>query len=87
MFKFKQIGNSGSLLKLLQNYLSNRIQCMFLNGSCSDYSGIESGVPRGSVLSPILFLARNIKSNFKFFANDTMLFSSVKYAEISADYI
>ena len=63
---------------------------MVLNGSISEYSGIESGVPRGSVLGPLLLLLyindleRNIKSNIKFFADDTMLFSLVKDPDISA---
>ena len=61
---------------------------MALNGSYSDYSSIESGVPQGSVLGPLLFLVyinpeRNIKSNIKLFADDTMLFPIVKNPEIS----
>ena len=68
------------MLKLFQNYLSNRKQRVVLNGSCSDYSSIETGVPQGSVLGPLLLLVyindleRNIKYNVKFFADDTMLF-------------
>ena len=71
-FKLKQNGISGNLLKLFQNYLSNRKRCVVLNGAYSDYSGIESGIPQGSVLGPILFLIssndleRNINSNIKF---------------------
>ena len=53
IFKLKQNGISGSLLKLFRNYLSNRKQCVVLNGSSSDYSGIESGVPQGSVIGPL----------------------------------
>ena len=64
---------------------------MALNGSNSDYAITESGVPQGSVLGPILFLIyindleKNIKSNIKLFADDTMLFSIVKDLVISAN--
>ena len=64
---------------------------MIINASYSDYSIIESGVPHGSVLGPLLFLIytndleRNIKSNIKFFADDTMLFSIAKDSVISAN--
>ena len=91
IFKLKQNGISGSLFKLLANYLNNRKHRVVLNGSCSDYSEIESGVPQGSVLGPLLFLIyindleRNIKSNIKCFADDTMLFSIVKDPVISGD--
>ena len=91
IFKLEQNDVSDNMLKLFQNYLSNRKQRVVLNGSCSDYSSIESGVPQGSVLGPLLFLVyinnleRNIKSNVKFFADDTMLFSIVKDPKISAN--
>ena len=40
IFKLEQNGVSGNMLKLFQNYLSNRKQRVVLNGSCSDYSSI-----------------------------------------------
>ena len=52
IFKLEQNGVSGNMLKLFQNYLSNRKQRVVLNGSCSDYSSTESGVPQSSILGP-----------------------------------
>ena len=83
IFKLKQNGVSGKLLKFFESYLTNRKQRVALNGSFSDYASIESGVPQGSVLGPLLFLVyindleKNILSNIKFFGDDTMLYSVV----------
>ena len=84
IFKLKQNGISGSLLQLFENYLLNRNQRVVLNGSLSNYSVIESRVPQGSVLDPLLFLIY-IKSNIKFSAGDTMLLSIVKSPVIPAE--
>ena len=56
LFKLKQNGVSGKLLKFFESYLQNRKQRVSLNGFNSEYSVIESGVPQGSVLGPLLFL-------------------------------
>ena len=71
---------NGKLINLLKSYLSNWKQRVLINGSESDWGQIESGVPQGSVLGPLLFLIYindleiGIKSHIKFFADDTSLF-------------
>ena len=75
---------SGKLLSFFTSYYSNRKQRVAINGFYSEFAEIESGVPQGSVLGPLLFLVyindleRDIISNVKFFADDTMLYSIVK---------
>ena len=56
VFKLKQNGITGNLLKLFKNYLQDGKQRVVLNCTSSENSLLESGVPQGSVLGPLLFL-------------------------------
>ena len=91
LFKLKQNGITGNLLILLKNYLSNRMQRVLINGSASEWGVVESGVPQGSDIGSLLFLIyindleNGIKSQVRFFADDTSLFSIVQDPNISAN--
>ena len=76
---------------LLQSYLSDRKQRVVLNGCTSDTGEIQSGVPQGSVLGPLLFLIfindleTDIVSHVKMFADDTMIFDVVRDLHLSSE--
>ena len=76
-------GVEGQFLSLLGNYLENREQRVILNEQTSEWKKINSGVPQGSVLGPLLFLIYindlpdGLTSICKIFADDTSLFSKV----------
>jgi hypothetical protein len=49
------MGFSGPALHLLKSFLSDRMQQVRINDTLSSLKNIHSGVPQGSILSPILF--------------------------------
>ena len=57
---------------------------MVLNGTTSNWRGLNAGVPQGSVLGPLLFLiyindpTDNISSQMRLFADDSSLFTRVE---------
>ena len=56
LFKLKSYVVQGEFISLLECFLSNREQRVILNGQTSDWRKINSGIPQGSVLGPLLFL-------------------------------
>ena len=93
LYKLKSMGISGELIKLLENYLSNRLQRVVLNGQTSPWRPVLAGVPQGSILGPLLFLIyinhlpNRLKSNAKLFVDDTFLFTIVKDKNESANIL
>ena len=80
LFKLGKLGLNGGLLEWFGSYLSNRKQREILNNATSKIGTINAGVPRGSVLDPLLFLVfinditENIGTYIRLFADDTTLF-------------
>ena len=73
----------GDLLNILSEFPRNRKQRVTLNGQSSSWANVNTGVPKGSILGPLLFLIYindlpdGLSSNAKLFADDTSLFSVV----------
>ena len=78
--KLHHYGIRGLPLQWFESYLSNRKQCVGIGDTISEIKTIKCGVPRGSILGPLLFLLyindiTNSSTLLKFllFADDTCL--------------
>ena len=59
ILKLKQNGISGNLLKITEDFLSNRYQRVVQNGQSSSWIAVNAGVLQGSILGPMLVLVHN----------------------------
>ena len=54
--KLDKYGIKNKEYRWFQNYFINRVQCLKLNGSRSNWLNVENGASQGSVLAPLLFI-------------------------------
>ncbi len=78
--KCKALGIEDKVLSWITAFLTNRRQCVNINGTASDWSDVVSGVPQGSVIGPVLFvifindMPDNITNFISLFADDAKLY-------------
>ena len=78
--KCKALGIEDKVLSWITAFLTNRRQCVNVNGTTSDWADVESGVPQGSVIGPILFvifindMPNKIQNFISLFADDAKLY-------------
>ena len=79
--KLHSYGLGGNILHWIENFLLGRRQRVRLNGICSEWAPVTSGIPQGTVLGPCLFvmyindLPRDLVSGVKLFADDAKIYS------------
>ena len=56
LHKLDHYGIRGTTLNWIQNFLTNNIQKVVVDGSSSESARVRSGVPQGTVLRPLFFL-------------------------------
>ena len=85
--KLWSYGIRGSIHRWIEDFLTERLQRVLINGNPSEWNRVTSGVPQGSVLGPILFvvfvndLPEVTSSTAQMFADDTKLYRHVDTIE------
>ena len=86
--KLEKYGIVGMSLQIIKSYLTNRTQCVEIEGNRSEYRDVDIGVPQGSILGPLLFLIYIndfpkicTNSSCILYADDTAIFFENENAE------
>ena len=89
--KLYSIGFSQTALDLVESFLTDRYQRVYINDVYSSWYKVKQGVPQGTVLGPLLFNLYvndlkdilNIHTNLIQYADDCLIFSSNQNSRIA----
>ena len=87
--KLSALGFSCSSLSWLRSFLTNRKQCVCVNGFKSSWQSPKSGIPQGTVLGPVLFLTfindlpQSLTCECSIFADDSTAYTSGKDTQLT----
>ena len=82
--KLDNYGVRGNILQWLTCFLKNRKMNVVVEGEHSDSVPVESGVPQGTVLGPLMFLCHindlpdTVESSVRLFADDCLLYCPIR---------
>ena len=81
LVKLESYGIRGKILSFIRNFSTGGRQRVVVDGSFSNWTNVESGVPQGSVLGPFLFtiyindIPETVDSAIRLFADDAKIFT------------
>ena len=83
LLKLGQYGVGGKVNGWLSGFLKDRKQRVVVGGDHSNWASVDSGVPQGTVLGPLLFLAyindlpEDLHCSVRLFADDCVIYKNI----------